>query len=267
MCSSDVPDYSQEMMYQSKLSAESAANELEFRKQQYADAQPRLNYLYDLAKKVGDSQSAAADESLALTREQNDFWRENYKPVEEQSIQESSEYGLDADQQQQAGRAAADTRTQQAISDASTNRGLMAMGINPNSGRFAGAKRVQQISDAATTAGASTNARTTARDKGIALRAGTVATGRGMQNVAGQSAGIATNQGSSAVGNTSTGTNAALPWASFTADGYSEVTNTANANAGLYAGLQGSANQAAAASGSSAGQVLGLIGSAAIRSW
>ena len=42
-----------------KYGYDAATNDLTFRKQQYADAQPRLEQLYDMADKVGQSQNRA----------------------------------------------------------------------------------------------------------------------------------------------------------------------------------------------------------------
>ena len=263
MCSSSPPDYSTQMAQQSVLTAESAKADLDFRKQQYEEAKPRLTSLYDMADKVGAAQLTSMTESNTRTAEQNQFWEDNYKPTELRSLQEANEAGTESDQNAAAGRAVADVRNQSAIATASTNRGLQSMGVNPNSGRFAGATTANELVGAAGAAGAATNARTTAKNTGVALRAGAVATGRGMQNVAGQTANTAVNQGNSAVGNANTGAQGGLGYSNMVGQGYS---NGTNANMGLfngYAGLQNGSNQAAGGD-STAGTVVGLVGAAAV---
>ena len=53
---------------------------------------------------------------------------------------------------------------------AASDRALAAMGVNPNSGRYASADRAAQLAEMAAAAGGATKARTMARDTGIQLR-------------------------------------------------------------------------------------------------
>jgi hypothetical protein len=266
MCSGGgAPDYSAEMAAQAAAVERSAAADLAFRKEQYADAKPRLEQLYDIAGRVGSEQLEAMTLSNTRADEQNKLWQDIYKPAEIKSAQEAMDAGSESDQQAEAGRAATDARQQQAISTASTNRGLQAMGVNPNSGKFIGAQNANDLQSAANAAGATTNARSAAKSKGIALRAGSVATGRGLQNIAGQTAATASNQGGAATGSANTGAQGGLGYAGMVGQGYSNQTQANSSMFGSYAGLQGQSN-AVNAQDSGLGGIFGTIGGAAITS-
>lgn len=84
-------------------------------------------------------------------------------------------------------------------------RQMAAMGVNPNSGRFAGIQRTQDTNTALAAAGAQNNARTTVKNQGIALRADQANYGRGGTAVAAQQVGLGTNSGNSAVQNNASG--------------------------------------------------------------
>ena len=264
MCSSSPPDYSAQMAQQAVLSAQSAREDLDFRKQQYADAKPRLDQLYSTAQRVADAQSASMTESNARAAEQNKFYKDNYQPTELRSLQEANAAGTEDDQNAEAGRAVADVNQQDEIARDGSNRGLMAMGINPNSGRFAAATNALGLNRAAIGAGAATTARRTAKNTGIALRAGAVATGRGLQNIAGQTAATSLNQGNSSVGNANTGAQGGLGYANLVGQGYQNQTAAASGLFNGYANLQGQSNQINSQSGSGFGQLLGTLGGAYI---
>jgi hypothetical protein len=249
------------MAQQTAAASAMSKDQLDFAKQQYADAQPRLDKLYALADQVGNAQLDGMTKQNAAADEQQKFWQENYKPTELRSLQEANAAGSLDDQEQLAGRAVADQRTQSDIATQSANRGLMAMGVNPNSGKFAAAQNANSLASAANSAGAATNARLQSKNQGIALRAGAVATGRGMQNIAGQSATNASNIGSAGVNSAATGANGNLGQAGLVQGAY----NTGiNANVGMfngYAGLQNGSNQINS-QGSGLGQMIGTIGGA-----
>lgn len=218
-----------------KYAKDAADNDLAFRKQVYSDSQPMQKGLYELTSKVADSQLSDAATSRDRSSTQWNQYQKTFVPVEEQMAKEAMEYGSEADQAQQAGRAVSDARAQAAASRASGARAMAAMGVNPNSGRFAGMSRANDINEAALAAGGANSARIAARDKGIGLRAGAAAFGRNQVNSAGQMTGLATASGNAAVGNTNTGFQSGLPYASFAAGGTHNAIQAANA--GIQANL------------------------------
>lgn len=104
-----------------------------------------------------------------------------------------------------AATAKADVQANANIQNQAGIRQMAAMGVNPNSGRFAGIQRTQDTNTALAAAGAQNNARTTVKNQGIALRADQANYGRGGTAVAAQQVGLGTNSGNSAVQNNASG--------------------------------------------------------------
>jgi hypothetical protein len=259
----DAPDYTAGMIAMANASERSAKADLAFRTRQYEEAKPRLMQLYDMANKVGTAQYESMKASDQRAADQNKFWEDNYKPTELRSLAEANNYGGVEDQAIQAGKAVADVRQQSAIQQAGLERNLASMGINPNSAKFVAAKQAAGLSSAASAAGGATNARLQAKNQGIALRAGAVATGRGMQNVAGQTAATSLNQGNSAVNNSNTGAQGGLGYANFVGQGYQNQTQMHTGLFNGYANLQGQSNQINGQSDGGSG-IMGLIGTGAM---
>ena len=253
-----APDYTPGMIAQAQASERSAAADLDFRKQQYEEAKPRLMQLYEMANKVGTAQYDNMRASDARAAEQNQFWKDNCMPTELRSLAEANAYGGEADQATQAGRAVADVRQQNAIATAAANRNLESMGVNPNSAKFMAAQRGLGLQQASSAAGAATGARLQAKNQGIALRAGAVATGRGMQNMAGQTAATSLNQGNAAVGNANTGAQGGLGYTNMVGQGYANQTQMHTGLFNGYANLQ--ANSDTINGQSSGGGLGGLVG-------
>lgn len=245
---------------------EAADNDLAFRKQVYADSQPMQRGLYDLSNRVANEQLTDMGISRGRSAAQWGQYQNTFVPVEQEMVREAMDYGGQADQDRAAASAVADARTQAGLSRASNARAMAAMGVNPNSGRFAGMARGDSLREAAMAAGGANNARIAARDKGIGLRAGAAAFGRNQVNSAGQMTGLATASGNSAVGNANTGFMSGLPYAQFAAGGTGNQIAAAGqgiqANLGL-GGLMNSAYQAQSNAAANSGGGLGaLIGAA-----
>jgi hypothetical protein len=85
-----------------QLAYDAADNDLAFRKQVYAESQPRQQQLYDLASQVAKQQLGISDENQAMAREQNQYYKTTYQPIERQTVMDSmqSQY-LSSDEQSQ----------------------------------------------------------------------------------------------------------------------------------------------------------------------
>jgi hypothetical protein len=251
---------------------------LDWTKSVYAQNQPRQDQLYDLAARTAEQQMDIASQNQGQAKAQWDYYNSTFKPVEQKMVQDAMNYDSQARQNEMAGKAVADVKTQMAGANAAQDRALLGMGVNPNSGRFAGLKRQQAIMGGAATAGAATNARSAVIDRGIGLRAGAASFGRNMPNTAAQAYGLATGAGSSAVGNMNTGANSGLGFAQLVAGGYGGAMNGAaqgiNANLGIgnmynqqYATQMNAYGQQQAGQGAMIGTGLGAaatIGAAAL---
>lgn len=254
-----------------RMQKEIAQEQLSFEKQKYADSLPQQNRLYELANQVAKQQIDIANQNQLQANEQWDYYRGTFQPVEKKMVDEAMNYDSKARQEQQAGQATADVRSQMANATAQNNRAMMGMGVNPNSGRFVGLNKAQTVSAGASAAGAATGARNNVVDKGIGLRAGAASFGRNMTNTAGQSYGLATNAGNSAVNSANTGYMGTLANANLMNPGYSNMLAAGNSQINANLGLgqlmnQGYLGQLSYASQQQAGQgqMLGTgIGTAA----
>jgi hypothetical protein len=167
------------------------------------------------------------EDSRARSDQQWDQYTSTFVPVEQRMVQEAMDYGSESDQERQAGQAVADIRTQGGIARENTARSMAAMGVNPNSGRFASGMRRMDIEEAGAAGSAANGARTMVRDKGISLRAGAAAFGRNQVNAAGQMAGVSSGAGSAGVGSANASANAGLPMAQFASGGTGNAINAA----------------------------------------
>lgn len=201
--------------------AYNAANEdLAFRKSVYEDSKPRQEGLYQLALKVAAQQMGIADETTARAKQQWGEYDRTYLPVERKMVDEAMNYDSPERRERLRGEAMADVAAGSDAAQAASRRTMMRYGVNPGSGRFADTERVSRLIDSANVAGAGNAAVRALQDRGIALRAGAASFGRNMPNTAGQSFGLSTQAGSSAVANTNAGFMAGLPYAQFQSGAY-----------------------------------------------
>jgi hypothetical protein len=150
--------------------------------------------------------NALSDAATARTRG-NTLWDQymtSVVPVQSQFYKEALDYGGLADQERAAGMATSDVRQQYAIQKGIDERALEAMGVNPNSGRFASANRAAELAAMAAAAGGATRARSMARDTGVQLRKEATSIGQnlipGTQNFGNQALNFGT-QASSSIAN------------------------------------------------------------------
>lgn len=233
-----------------------AAADLSFRTRVYDESKPWQAEFQGLTRDVANSALEDARLSRERGAEQYSQYMQTFRPIEQKMASEAMEYGSAADQERQAGSVVSDVRQQGAIARGISARAMASMGVNPNSGRFAGMDRGNALRETAMAAGGANSARLTARDKGIGLRAGAAAFGRNQVNTAGQMTGLAGASGAGAVNAGNAGFMAGLPYANFQAGGYASGMQAAGI------GQQGAIANAnnAANSGMDLG---GLIGGAA----
>lgn len=224
----EAPDYTpiaQANDAAARLAREAAAEDLAFRRTVYNDSKGAIEKAAKASFDIAEIQKGIMQDSRDRSDLQWDQYTGTFVPIEQRMAQEAMDYGGEADQERVAGQAAADIRTQGGIARANTARSLAAMGVNPNSGRFASGLRRLDIEEAGAAGSAANASRVAARDKGISLRAGAAAFGRNQVNTAGQMAGISTGAGSAGVGSANAGANAGLPAAQFAAGGTGNAIN------------------------------------------
>lgn len=189
------------------MQAQTGEQWLDFAKDAFAVSTNRQADLDALTKQVTEQQLGLATDQANWARSDRERYESTFKPVEDQFVEEASNYDSPERQAEAAAEAKADVATAAAASKAQAERSATAMGINPTSGRYAGIDRAADLGTALASASAQNQARQQTRDKGLALKADVVNLGRGLPAQSAQAAALGLNAGSSAVG-LNQGTNA-----------------------------------------------------------
>lgn len=172
-----------------------------------------------IAKRIAEQQMALSDEQAQYAREDRQRYKEVFQPIEDQFIEEATNYASEERQAEAAAEAKADVQTAAAQQREAAQREAASMGLNPNSGRFQGLNRSADLGTALASAGAQNSARKQVRDTGLALKADVANLGRGLPaqssqasalglqgansaaNVSQGAAGLGINAGNAAIGN------------------------------------------------------------------
>lgn len=264
-----------------------AANEdLAFRKQTYADSQPRQQQLYDLASKVANQQMDIAGQNQTQANKQWQDYQQTYRPNEQNTMADaygqqylgdedrtqlnqlltggggtmtdaermSKLQGMSSKAENTAGDAAAARAGGQvnaSYSQMSRELGRMGGGDPSRMAAMGGLMANQQ---SLVSAGASNQAREGVRGQMLGLRTGAANFGRNMPNTAGQAFGLATQAGSSATANQNTGFMSGLPYAQFQSGGYGTQLGAAGMAGQQALGMGGVLNQGYGIGGNIYGQ-------------
>lgn len=182
------------------LQAQTGEAWLGFAKDAFKVSTQRQGELDALTKQVTEMQLGLATDQADWSRKDRARYETTFKPIEDQFIEEATNYASPEKQAEAAAEATADVQTAAAASRDAARRDAAGMGINPASGRFAGIDRAGEMGTALATAGAANTARQSVRDKGLALKADVANMGRGLPTQSAQAAALGLNAGSSAVG-------------------------------------------------------------------
>jgi len=169
-------------------------DQLAFAREQYDRAAPML-------EGVAQQQMQAQSEQMAQARDYYNYQRDTYRPLEQSIVADANNFNTEAYRQEMAGKAAADTGRAFGISQQQNQRAMSSMGVNPNSGRFAGMQQASGLQQAAVSANAQTNARTQAQQMGYARKLDAAGLGRGLAGASSAAYGGASGAGSMAGGN------------------------------------------------------------------
>jgi hypothetical protein len=184
----DATRYSVDMM------REMSDRQMDFTERQYNEMSPGIQEQARL-------QNEAASEQLEQGREHSDFYQENYRPVEEGLIEDVNKFNEKGEQQRMATQAGADVEQQATAQRGATARQMASMGVNPNSGKFAGATKRGGLATAAVKSGAMTNSRERSRQLGYAKKLDVAGLGRGLTGASTAAYAGGVNAGNSSVGN------------------------------------------------------------------
>ena len=170
---------------------QAADDQLAFAKQQYADYKPIID-------QIGGAQLGLMNEQLRQGQDYYDYMQQQYRPLETEMVKRAQEFSTDAYREQLAQQAAADAGLAFQNTQAMNARAMASMGVNPNSGRFAGLNRASELGLAAQRANAMTGTRQQAQAYGDAMLTNAVGVGRGLVGAANGAYGMAMNAGNSA---------------------------------------------------------------------
>lgn len=203
-CSPKAPKADPAIGQAALSNAELAKEQTAVARDQLAWEKQRADRQDPLVEKIVNQQISMGDANEARSADQWNTYQSLFKPVEQRMVSDAMNFDSPERQSRMAAEAGADvTRGYNAAQDQNM-RALGAMGINPNSGRFAGLANENSLAQAKDTAGAMNQARRNTEMQGIALRTGAAQFGRNMPNTGIAADSVALNAGNSAVGGLAT---------------------------------------------------------------
>jgi hypothetical protein len=251
--------------------AETGQGWLDFARDQFADSQTRQNASDALTKQVTDAQLTTMNNNNAWAKQQQDRQTSVFQPLQDQYVKEAQDYGSQSNQEARAAEAKADVMNNAATANAASARSMASMGINPNSGRWAGTQRAQDLGTAVTAAGAENTARQAVRDKALDLKANAINMGNGVAANTATAYGLGTTAGNSAAGNQLASDAAQRANVAAVGQGYGGALSGYAGQAGTLASQYntniqawGLGQQAGASSSAGMGNMIGMLGGAGI---
>lgn len=190
-------------------------------KDQFSVANQRQAGIDALTARVTESQLAAQKQATAWAAEDRDRYKSVYQPLEDEYIKTAKGWDSAEKQASAASEAKADVMNAAAQQQQTRQRQMSAMGVSPDSGRFAGTERAADLDVALASAGAQNNARNTLRKEAVALKADAINMGKGLPSQATSTLGLGVSAGSSAAGTAISGASSANSAYSTLANGYS----------------------------------------------
>jgi hypothetical protein len=128
------------------------------------------------------AQNAIAQQQMDMAQEQFHYYKTTYRPLEEEIVANA---GIsDAEQQEMVTKAGLTTQSAFDSAEASRNRNLQRMGINPNSGAYAENTRKSAISKAVAKANAQNTTRAQAEEMDYNQKVAVVGLGKGLPTAA-----------------------------------------------------------------------------------
>ena len=188
------PDYTplaQASKEAAQIQAGLGREQLAFAREQYDRSAPQL-------EAVANQQMQAQREQMDQARDYYNYQQDTYRPLERGLVADAQRFNTDAYRNQLASQAAADTGTAFGQTQAMNQRSMASMGVNPNSGRFAGMQRGSSLALAANRANAMSSTRVQADQMGYARKLDAAGLGRGLAGASAGAYGGATNAGSQA---------------------------------------------------------------------
>ena len=257
MCSPSAPDNSglnAAALKQADLSAE----QLAFVKQIYGDSAPDRADASQRARATSDLQMEAAKKQMALTDDYAAYQKNTFRPLEQGTVADAAGYDTPERREAEAAKSVATVQQSLATQQGITSRNLERSGVQPGSGRALALQNSFDLNAASMKAAAANNSRTQVETIGAARKADAANLGRNLASNQATSAGIALNQGNSAVANGQVPLAVAQGGVSMMNSGFAGAQQGLSGAASTYGTIGGINNQAANASNG----FLGALGTA-----
>jgi hypothetical protein len=177
--------------------------ELDFAERQYAENKP-------MADRIAQTQVGIMDDARNQANDYYDYQKNTFRPLEQGLVRDAENFSTAGAQEAFARNAVTDTQRAQENAQAQASRAMAAMGVNPNSGRFAGMNKSMGLQNAAMRAGAATNARIQGEEMGVARRMNAAGLGRNLAANTTASQGMSVGAGSAGLNSTMAPGTAAL---------------------------------------------------------
>lgn len=168
--------------------------QLDFAREQYNTASP-------IMQEVAGLQMDAQRQQMEQGQDYYNYLRDTYRPLERSIVADAENFNTAAYRDQLASQAAADVGLAFGRTRAMNERAMTSMGVNPNSGRFAGVNNASVLAQAANRAGLMTNTRNQAEQMGYARKLDAAGLGRNLSGASLAAYGGATNSGTAAGAN------------------------------------------------------------------
>lgn len=185
-----------------------------------------------LANRVADSQIAANEQQMGFARDQNQFYKDTFQPIERKVAADATGYDSQENIGRRQGIAAANVNQQ------FSNAAGQAARLKGRYGLVAGDTfKNLPTQQALATVGAQNGAAFDTMDKGIALRAGAANMGRNMPNTAAQFMGLGNQSNQLALAAGSAPISSALQVGQFAGQGFNTAMQGNQSAGNLYLGM------------------------------
>ena len=231
--SSKAPKPDPQIGEAAKMQAAIAAEWLDFSRDQFAVANERQTDIDAMSKRIAEQQMATQDQANKWATEDRNRYKSVFQPMEDEYIDKAKNWDSEERQQQMAAEARADVQGSSDAARRIRERNQASMGVNPNSGRFAGADRAADFETTLASAGAQNQARNQVRTQGMAMQADALNMGRGLPSQAAGAAGLGLSAGGAAMGTTLGAHNSFLGNGGIMSQGFSGAQQGYNSQAGI----------------------------------
>ncbi len=197
---SDAPDTSRQDAVGERMT-DLTEDQWAWVQQKYEEAAPDRAAAAEMARKVSEGQLNSMGLQDQVTKSYIDDRNNLFRPLEQKIVTEADQYDTPERREAKAGQAVADAGQQISLAQAAQRRTQQRMGVNPMSGAATSMDNQMSLGEASLKTGAANQAREAVELQGYARKMDAANLGRGLASSQATSAGVALNQGNSAVGN------------------------------------------------------------------